>query len=140
MAETLFLRGTLQGHSDMVTAIAVQIKGQARIVSSSRDKSLLVWNLNSLALSANGLVGEGESAPTVLRKPFHRLTGHAHYVQDVVLSSDSMFALSCSRDGMLRLWDLSIGVIERLFVGHLKCVLSVALLTVKRLRKLKETK
>jgi hypothetical protein len=65
----------------MVTAIAVPIDGQARIVSSSRDKSVLVWNLDPLALSANGLVGEGESDSTALGKPFRRLTGHSHFVQ-----------------------------------------------------------
>jgi guanine nucleotide-binding protein subunit beta-2-like 1 protein len=126
MAETLILRGTLRGHSDQVTAIAVPIDGQARIVSSSRDKSVLVWNLDPLALSANGLVGEGESDSTALGKPFRRLTGHGHFVQDVVLSSDSMFALSCSWDGELRLWDLSTGATTRRFVGHNKDVLSVA--------------
>jgi guanine nucleotide-binding protein subunit beta-2-like 1 protein len=43
-----------------------------------------------------------------------------------VLSSDSMFALSCSWDGELRLWDLSTGATTRRFVGHNKDVLSVA--------------
>ncbi|KAJ1689647.1 hypothetical protein LUZ63_013802 [Rhynchospora breviuscula] len=126
MAETLILRGVLRGHDDSVTAIAVPIDGQARIVSSSRDKSVLVWNLEPSALSAVGSVAEGETDPTALGKPFKRLTGHSHFVQDVVLSSDSMFALSCSWDGELRLWDLSTGATTRRFVGHGKDVLSVA--------------
>uniref|UniRef100_A0A0D3AL05 Anaphase-promoting complex subunit 4 WD40 domain-containing protein n=1 Tax=Brassica oleracea var. oleracea TaxID=109376 RepID=A0A0D3AL05_BRAOL len=52
-------------------------------------------------------------------------TGHSHFVEDVVLSSDGQFALSGSWDGEL-LWDLAAGVSTRRFVGHTKDVLSVA--------------
>merc|ERR1719276_653728 len=55
-----------------------------------------------------------------------RLCGHAHYVQDVAISSDGQFALSGSWDGTLRLWDLNTGNTTRRFVGHTKDVLSVA--------------
>lgn len=55
-----------------------------------------------------------------------RLTGHAHYVQDVAISSDGQFALSGSWDATLRLWDLNTGVTTRRFIGHSKDVLSVA--------------
>ncbi|WZZ31457.1 hypothetical protein YC2023_014858 [Brassica napus] len=54
-----------------------------------------------------------------------RFTGHSHFVEDVVLSSDGQFALSGSWDGEL-LWDLAAGVSTRRFVGHTKDVLSVA--------------
>jgi guanine nucleotide-binding protein subunit beta-2-like 1 protein len=57
--------------------------------------------------------------------PFCRLTGHSHFVQDVVLSSDGQFALSGSWDGELRLWDLSTGLTTRRFVSHEKDVISV---------------
>ncbi|MCL7023952.1 hypothetical protein MKW94_006204 [Papaver nudicaule] len=112
MAETLVLRGTLVGHDDMVTAIACPIDNSDMIVSSSRDKSILVWNLTK----------QGENYGV----PKRRLTGHGHFVQDVVLSSDGQFALSGSWDGELRLWDLNTGVTTRRFVGHTKDVLSVA--------------
>lgn len=55
-----------------------------------------------------------------------RLVGHSHFVQDVTLSSDGLFALSGSWDGTLRLWDLSQGKSTKRFVGHSKDVLSVA--------------
>ncbi|XP_078153474.1 small ribosomal subunit protein RACK1z-like [Carex rostrata] len=125
--ETLILRGMLCGHSDRVTAITVPINGQARIVSSSHDKSVIVWNLDPLALSANGLVGEGESDSAVLGKPFRCLTGHRNFVKDVVLSSSSMVALSCSSDTDLRLWDLSTGYTAKRFIGHHEDVLALAL-------------
>merc|ERR1711916_303452 len=54
------------------------------------------------------------------------LVGHDHFVQDIVISVDSQFALSCSWDKTLRLWGLSDGTTARRFVDHDKDVLSVA--------------
>lgn len=48
-------------------------------------------------------------------------------MQDVVLSSSSMRALSCSSDTDLRLWDLSTGYTAERFVGHLDDVLALSL-------------
>ncbi|KAJ6418576.1 hypothetical protein OIU84_001856 [Salix udensis] len=110
--ETLILRGTMRAHTDQVTAIATPIDNSDMIVSSSRDKSIILWHLT-----------KDEKTYGVARR---RLTGHSHFVQDVVLSSDGQFALSGSWDGELRLWDLATGVSARRFVGHTKDVLSVA--------------
>nr|CAD1823382.1 unnamed protein product [Ananas comosus var. bracteatus] len=118
MADTLVLRGTMRGHTDVVTAIATPIDNSDRIVSSSRDKSVLVWKLTKDAASAGGDAAYGV--------PQRRLTGHSHFVQDVVLSSDGQFALSGSWDAELRLWDINLGTTTRRFVGHTKDVLSVA--------------
>ncbi|KAI3995538.1 hypothetical protein MKX01_023283 [Papaver californicum] len=97
----------------MVTDIACPIDNSDMIVSSSRDKSILVWSLTKQ--------GENYGIPN------RRLTGHGHFVQDVVLSSDGQFALYGSWNSELRLWDLNTGVTTRRFVGHTKDVLSVAL-------------
>ncbi|KAK8559458.1 hypothetical protein V6N13_026880 [Hibiscus sabdariffa] len=110
--EAVVLRGTMRAHTDMVTAIAVPIDNSDMIVTSSRDKSIILWHLT-----------KDEKTFGV---PLRRLTGHSHFVQDVVLSSDSQFALSGSWDGELRLWDLTAGISTRRFVGHTKDVLSVA--------------
>ncbi|XP_031105431.1 guanine nucleotide-binding protein subunit beta-like protein [Ipomoea triloba] len=110
--ECLVLRGTMKAHTDWVTAIATPIDNSDTIVSSSRDKSIIVWSLTK----------DGPQFGVARR----RLTGHSHFVQDVVLSSDGQFALSGSWDGELRLWDLQAGTTARRFVGHTKDVLSVA--------------
>ncbi|KZV21730.1 guanine nucleotide-binding protein subunit beta-like protein [Dorcoceras hygrometricum] len=110
--EQLILRGTMRSHTDWVTAIATPIDNTDMIVSSSRDKSLILWSLTK----------EDKNYGVARR----RLTGHGHFVEDVVLSSDGQFALSGSWDGELRLWDLQTGNTARRFVGHTKDVLSVA--------------
>ncbi|KAI3886768.1 hypothetical protein MKX03_027224 [Papaver bracteatum] len=88
----------------MVIAIACPIDNSNMIVPLSPDKSILVWILNKQEYS----YGDHKL----------RLTGHSHFVQDVVLSSDAKFALSASCDGELRLWDLNSGVTTRRFLDH----------------------
>merc|ERR1712216_1077358 len=114
MAETLTLRGTLEGHEGWVTAIATPL-GQPNsdiLLSASRDKTVILWKLTR----------DEES----FGYPLRRLRGHSHYVEDVVISSDGQFALSGSWDHTMRLWDLNTGTTTRRFLGHTKDVLSVA--------------
>ena len=113
MGEQLTLRGTLKGHSGWVTAIATTQENPNMVLSSSRDKTIIVWQMQSTT--------EGEIAFARTR-----LCGHDHFVEDVVISSDGQFALSCSWDGSLRLWNLDTGMTTQRFVGHTKDVLSVA--------------
>merc|ERR1711903_226597 len=106
------MRGTLEGHSGWVTAIATTQENPDMILSASRDKTVMVWQLTR----EDGSYGYPKKA----------LRGHGHFVEDVVISSDGQFALSGSWDGTLRLWDLNTGLTTRRFVGHDKDVLSVA--------------
>jgi guanine nucleotide-binding protein subunit beta-2-like 1 protein len=116
MSEQLTYRGHLEGHNGWVTSIATTFENPNMIVSSSRDKTLIVWDIRFDKSAEEGSVGSAKK----------RLHGHNHFVQDVVLSSDGQFALSASWDGTLRLWDLNKGTTHRRFVGHSKDVLSVA--------------
>jgi guanine nucleotide-binding protein subunit beta-2-like 1 protein len=111
MSELSF-RGELKGHEGWVTSIATTLEAPDMILSSSRDKSVIVWKLTR--------------EDHEYGMPMRRLKGHSHFVQDVAISSDGQFALSGSWDGTLRLWDLSTGQTTRRFVGHDKDVLSVA--------------
>merc|ERR1711998_190504 len=113
MAEQLAYRGTLKGHENWVTAIATSLENDRMVVSASRDKSIIIWELKR----------DDEENYGFARRA---LKGHGHFVQDVVLSSDGQFALSASWDATMRLWDLNTGTTTRRFVGHSKDVLSVA--------------
>lgn len=115
MAETLTLRGYLKGHSGWVTALATTVDNSDIVLSASRDKTIIVWQLTP-----------SSEDQTSYGYPKRALRGHGHFVSDVVLSSDGQFALSSSWDHTLRLWDLSTGNTTRRFVGHTKDVLSVA--------------
>jgi len=114
MTEALTFRGYLRGHGDWVTSLATTPEDPNLLLSSSRDKSVMVWHLTHSA--DDGSYGYARRA----------LRGHSHFVSDVVISSDGAFALSASWDSELRLWDIATGKTTRRFVGHEKDVLSVA--------------
>jgi guanine nucleotide-binding protein subunit beta-2-like 1 protein len=118
----IVLRGQLNAHTNWVTAIATSpsMDSTDLLVSASRDKSIVVWQLQEDAVDPQ------TGAPAVVGKARRRLTGHSHFVSDVAISSDGQFALSGSWDGTLRLWSLESGSTVKRFIGHQKDVLSVA--------------
>ncbi|KAI9486904.1 MAG: guanine nucleotide-binding protein [Benjaminiella poitrasii] len=100
------------GHSGWVTSIVTSPSEPNILLSASRDKSIIVWEITRDEINFG--------------VPRKSLVGHNHIVQDVALSSDAQFALSASWDHTIRLWDLNTGRTTRRFVGHEKDVLSVA--------------
>ena len=108
ISETLALRGTLRGRGDWVTSLATTPEDPNLLLSSSRDKSVIVWQLTHS--------GGGEDNPFGFAR--HALRGHSHFVSDVIISSDGAFTLSASWDSELRLWDIATGKTTRRFVGH----------------------
>jgi len=111
--EIMSLRTELHGHGGWVTQVATNPQFPGMLISASRDKTLIMWNLDKEDQAAYGT-------------PMKRLRGHSHFVSDVVVSSCGQFAVSASWDKTLRLWDLERGVTTTRFVGHTHDVLSVA--------------
>jgi len=112
MADSLIFRGTLVGHRGWVTSIATTFDESNIVVSSSRDKKLMIWELTP-----------GEENVGYARRS---LGGHSEPVASVTLSSDGQFALSGGWDRTMRLWDLNTGSTVRTFQGHTKDVFTVA--------------
>ena len=119
MGDQLTLKGTLEGHSNWVTALATyqgvvhnEQRNVNRLLSASRDKSIIVWEITE---------EEGNYGYAV-----RSLRGHNHFVSDVALARSGDHALSGSWDGTLRLWNIENGKCITQFKGHTKDVLSVA--------------
>lgn len=113
VSERIALRSeTLEGHSGWVTALATSPENANLLLSASRDKTIIVWEID-----------EGSYQYATAKKA---LIGHNHFVQDVAISSDGQYALSASWDKTMRLWKLSEGKTKRRFIGHTNDVLSAS--------------
>jgi len=93
---------TLQGHTGSVYCCAVTPNG-SRLVSSSADETLKVWDLDS---------GEVN----------HTLRGHLGWVCCCAVTLDGFRVISSSRDGFLKVWDLDSGEEVCTLKGHTNCV------------------
>jgi guanine nucleotide-binding protein subunit beta-2-like 1 protein len=113
----MIYKGYLKGHNGWVTSMQLGTReGKDNfLISSSRDKSLLIWKLKPEGV-------EEEELGT----PFRLLKGHSHFIQELSLSSDCAHCLTASWDGLIRMWDINEGKTIRNFKGHTKDVLSVA--------------
>jgi guanine nucleotide-binding protein subunit beta-2-like 1 protein len=117
MSEALQYRGRLAGHRGWVTGIAVTYENPNLVVSASRDKKLMVWEMNPEFDSTD---------PDSVGYARKLLGGHSEPISSCVLSSDGQFALSGSWDKTMRLFDLNQGKSVRTFKGHEKDVYCVA--------------
>lgn len=73
MGEQLVMRGTLEGHSGWVTSLATSLENPQMLLSGSRDKTLIIWNL--------------ARDDTHYGYPKRSLHGHSHIVSDCVMPS-----------------------------------------------------
>lgn len=108
--------GHLKGHSDWVTAIETgnpqkENEDTQVLITASRDKTILIWKFNQESTSL-----------TEFGEPVKSLTGHSHFISDLVLTSDNNHLISASWDKEMRLWDLRSGKNTVRFVkdGHEK--------------------
>jgi hypothetical protein len=144
---TALLR-TLEGHSRGVSGVAVSGDGR-RAVSSSRDKTLKVWDLDSgrelrtleghsggvygVAVSADGQRAVSASDDKTLKvwdldsgHELRTLEGHSDWVKGVAVSADGRRAVSACWDGTLKVWDLDTGRELRPLEGHSGSVAGLA--------------
>ena len=99
-------RTTLKGHSEAVSSVSFSPDGE-RIVSSSGDETVKVWNAQT-----------GQNTLT--------LKGHSGWVASVDFSPDGKRIVSGSRDTTLKVWDAETSREPLTFEGHSEAVTSVS--------------
>jgi len=115
-SEQLNYKGELKGHAGWVTSLCTSAETPNKLLSGSRDKTIILWQLKQQT-------GDSDQYGTMEK----RLTGHHHFVEDIDMSSDAQYALSCSWDNSIRLWNLSTGETHKQFKNeHKKDILSVS--------------
>lgn len=101
------------GHNGWVTSLATTPSNPDLLVSASRDKTLITWQLT-----------RDDESYGVAKRAFK---GHSHIVEDCCISPDGLYAISASWDKTIRLWKLETGECLKRFTGHTGDVLSVSI-------------
>eukprot|EP00768_Dysnectes_brevis_P001362 gnl/Dysnectes_brevis/133_a158_8224.p2 GENE.gnl/Dysnectes_brevis/133_a158_8224~~gnl/Dysnectes_brevis/133_a158_8224.p2 ORF type:complete len:328 (+),score=96.51 gnl/Dysnectes_brevis/133_a158_8224:209-1192(+) len=114
MSSDLTYVGALEGHRDWVTCLDTN---SHILVSGSRDKRCIVWDLE-------------DQATAEARKS---LVGHSHFIEDVILDKSGAHCLSASWDGTVKVWDIESTSVKATLSGHTKDVLCVALAQNRRI-------
>jgi len=117
-------KGYLKGHGGWVTSLAIgeeERDGEKVefLISGSRDKTLIKWNLDDK--------NNNDEEDREWGRPARMFTGHSHFINEICLTGDGNHCLSASWDGTVRLWDLKSGKTKIKLCGHTRDVLSVAL-------------
>lgn len=89
---------TLEGHSDLVWALAVSSAG-SQLASGSRDNAVRLWS-------------------TKLGTTLHTLEGHSGSVIAVAFSPNDESLASASCDKTIKIWDTTIGLLRQTWTGH----------------------
>ncbi|KAL9652285.1 hypothetical protein ABK040_011945 [Willaertia magna] len=102
--KVLLSEGELEGHYDTVTSLCVHSTNPNILISGSKDKSILIWEITKD--KKNKIVN------AEVKKTF---TGHEDLISDLFVSHSGEYLFSSSFDKTLKLWDLETGEIYRNF-------------------------
>jgi TIR domain/WD domain, G-beta repeat len=157
-AKQFLLKHILRGHSKAVRGVALNADGKT-VVSSSDDKTVKVWNLETgelvstfngsyaqilfpnvvlaAATSYNGQIsvsGGGDDKTVKVwnletGELLRTFTGHNREVRGVAISADGKTIVSGGDDETVKVWDLEAGELLRTFTGHNHGVRGVAIST-----------
>jgi guanine nucleotide-binding protein subunit beta-2-like 1 protein len=120
--------GVLEGHGGAVTSLVCgeNSDGSQLLLSGSRDKSIIQWELNFEGKIVTYEDANGDKKEkTLVGKPLHSFHVHNHFVSSLALNSDCTKLISGSWDKTIRLWDIATCKSDSIFKGHTKDVLSV---------------
>ncbi len=76
-------------------AVGTDANNKPLLVSGSRDRSLIVWNLD-LDNREEIASGDNEVNDWKVGKPFRSLKGHSHFVSSLSMARDSKHVVSSS--------------------------------------------
>ena len=129
--------GVLEGHGGAVTSLVCgEENGAPLLISGSRDKSIIKWQLHidepkeiitkEEVEDKDGNIVEKVHKKNIVGKPLRSFHGHNHFVSSLALNSDSTKLVSGSWDKTIRLWDIPSCKSEQIFKGHSKDILCIA--------------
>jgi len=100
------LKLTLNGHTDLVDAVAISQDG-SRVASGSRDCTARIWDMKTGRL-------------------LHTLSGHTNWVTSIDFSPNGNEILSATWDESIKIWNVIIGAEIMELKGHTKPVSAAA--------------
>ncbi len=138
----------LDGHENAVQSLAYSPQ-QLLLASGSADKTVRVWNLDTLALkrsyrgprdfvtsvafsqsgkllAAGSLDGRIQIWSVLSSRRLRALNGHRGRIADIAFSPSGDQLASAGEDGTVRVWDLQRGRIVRALTGHVGGATAVA--------------
>ena len=138
----------LDGHENAVQSLAYS-RQQLLLASGSADRTVRVWNLDTLALkrsyrgprdfvtsvafsqsgkllAAGSLDGRIQVWSVLSSRRLRALNGHRGRIADIAFSPSGDQLASAGEDGTVRVWDLQRGRIVRALTGHVGGATAVA--------------